>query len=339
MKNQLKKVFVPLISSRPITALASRLFDHSIPIFMVHRMKSEGQPISGITPEHLRNCLHYLNKTGYNLVSLEDLISALKNQTPVPDKAVVFTMDDGYIDQALLAAPIFMEFNCPLTFFVITGMLDHTLWPWDAQVSWIINHTKKQLLKVNLGGDPVRVELGSRSKQSLAREKVRDIVKELDNELIPDILIRLAEAAEVSIPDVAPPDCQPLDWEVARELEAKGIRFAPHSETHRILSKLRKTSMKKEILGSWETLEKELANPVKVFCYPTGRALDFGPREVEFLRKECFLGAVATTPGVVALQKNPLEQIFHLPRFELPGNMTDFIQYCSWIEQAKEAIG
>ena len=339
MKNQLKKVLIPLFTSRPITALASRFLEHIVPIFMVHRMRFEGQPTSGITPDHLRNCLHYLNKTGYTPVSLEDLILALKNQTQLPDKAVVFTMDDGYIDQALLAVPIFMEFNYPLTFFIITGMLDHTLWPWDAQVSWIINHSKKQLLEVNLEDEIICVELGSRNKQSLAREKVRDIVKELDNELIPDILIRLAEAAEVSIPDVAPPDFQPLDWEKARELEARGIRFAPHSKTHRILSKLHKTSMENEILGSWEVLEKELTNPLKVFCYPTGRRLDYGPREVGFLRKKGFLGAVSTTPGHVEFQENPIEQIFHLPRFELPVNMTDFIQYCSWIEHAKEVIG
>jgi peptidoglycan/xylan/chitin deacetylase (PgdA/CDA1 family) len=329
---------VPLLSSRPITAFASRFFDHCIPIFMVHRMRYEGQPITGTTPDHLRDCLHFLNKTGCNPVSLEDLILAIKHKTQLPDKAVVFTMDDGYIDQALLAAPIFIEFNCPLTFFVITGMPDHALWPWDAQVSWIINQSKKTLLQINLEGEIIRVELGSHSKRSLAREKVRDIIKELDNELIPDILIRLAEAAEVSIPDVAPPDYQPLDWEMARELEAKGIRFAPHSRTHRILSKLHKTSMENEIMGSWETLGQELANPLKVFCYPTGRTLDFGPREIGVLKKQGFLGAVSTIPGYVEIQKDPLEQIFHLPRFDLPGNMTDLIQYSSWIEHAKGVI-
>jgi peptidoglycan/xylan/chitin deacetylase (PgdA/CDA1 family) len=265
---------------------------------MVHRMMHEGQTISGITPDHLRDCLHYLNKTGYNPVSLEDLILAMKHNTQLPDKAVVFTMDDGYIDQALLAAPIFMEFNCPVTFFVITGMLDHALWPWDAQVSWIINQSKKTLLQINLEGELIRVELGNRSKQSLAREKVRDIMKELDNELIPDILIRLAEAAEVSIPDVAPPDYQPLDWEMARELEAKGIRFAPHSRTHRILSKLHKTSMENEIMGSWETLGQELANPLKVFCYPTGRTLDFGSREIGALKKTGVSWGCINNPGI-----------------------------------------
>ena len=110
---------------------------------MVHRINFDGSSKPGITPDHLRNCLLYLYQTGYQPVSLEDLFSALNNQTQLPEKAAVFTMDDGYIDQALIAAPIFIELDCPVTFFVITDMIDQTMWPWDAQVSWIINHTKK----------------------------------------------------------------------------------------------------------------------------------------------------------------------------------------------------
>jgi peptidoglycan/xylan/chitin deacetylase (PgdA/CDA1 family) len=148
-------------------------------------------------------------------------------------------------------------------------------------------------------------------------------------------LNRLAEAADVSIPVAAPASFQPMDWDLARGLEDKGGRFAPHSMTHRILSKLTRQSVEKEIHGSWDCLKRELANPLKVFCYPTGRILDFGPREIELLKKDGFLGAAATLPGYVEPEKDPAGQLFRLPRFELPDNMTDFVQCCSWIEHAR----
>ena len=337
LKKTLKNLLVPALASRPVSALANLVFEHGIPIFMVHRMAIEGQPNTGITPDHLRHCLHYLKKTGYVFVSLEELILALKNQTALPDKSVVFTMDDGYTDQALAAAPIFLEFNCPLTFFVITGLLDQTLWPWDAKVSWIINNSKQSLLKIHFEDELLEIELGNANERHRARQKIRDTIKEMDAERIPGILSRLAQDADVSLPEAAPTNYQPLDWEQARELEASGIRFAPHSQTHRILSKLHRSSAEKEILNSWGTLKKELANPLKVFCYPTGRTLDFGPREIGILKEAGFLGAVATIPGFAKPGKHSAEQVFRLPRFELPDNMTDFIQHCSWISHTRRA--
>ena len=300
-------------------------------------MAAEGQPSTGTTPEHLRDCLRYLTDNGYAFVSLEEVIKAMTNQTPLPEKAVVFTMDDGFSDQGQIAAPIFLEFGCPLTFFVITGLLDKSLWPWDAQVAWIIDNSNKQSLQIILSDETFNVELGDANKKRLAREIVRNTLKEMDAELVPDLLQQLAETAGVSIPEIPPSSFQPLDWDKARELEARGVRFAPHSKTHRILSKLSRESAKDEILGSWETINRELNNPLKVFCYPTGRVLDFGPREINILKDGGFIGAAATIAGYVEPENSAAEQVFRLPRLELPDSMTDFIQYCSWIEHARKS--
>jgi len=337
VKNLFKRVFVPALASRPVSAMATRALGRGIPIFMVHRIVVQGQPNTGNTPDHLRRCLRYLRESGYTFVSVEEIILALKDKTPLPDKSVAFTMDDGFADQARIAGPIFLEFDCPLTFFVITGLVDQALWPWDAKVSWLIDNSKQSVLEIAFADEALTVKLGDARKRRLARQRVRDIIKELDGELIPDILNRLAQAAEVAIPETIPAVYQPLAWDTARELEAKGIRFAPHSISHRILSKLRRASVEQEIRGSWEALQRELANPLKVFCYPTGRVFDFGPREIGLLKNLGFLGAAATVPGFVEPGKGGEDQIFRLPRFELPESMTDLIQYCSWIEHAKRS--
>jgi len=293
------------------------------------------QSHSGITPEHLRCCLRYLIDNGYTFVSLQDVIQALTDQTALPEKAVTFTMDDGFLDQGEIAAPIFLEFECPLTFFVITGLLDKTLWPWDAQISWIIDKTEDENIEITFADEFLHIKLGDAAKRRLARETIRNTLKEMDAEVVQEYLLKLAEVAGVSIPEFAPSNFQPLDWQHARELESKGIRFAPHSMTHRILSKLSRKTAEEEIIGSWEKLKKELSDPLKVFCYPTGRVLDFGSREIDILKKNGFLAATSTEHGYVETKSNTDEQLYRLPRFELPDNMEDFIQYCSWMEHAK----
>jgi hypothetical protein len=102
------------------------------------------------------------------------------------------------------------------------------------------------------------------------------------------------------------------------------------------LSRVSDDTSAKEILDAWKTLDTELENPLKLFCYPTGRALDYGQREVRILRDNGFIGAVTTIPGFADPENNDINQLYNLPRFALPDTMEDFIQYCSWIEYAKE---
>ncbi|MDT8453019.1 MAG: polysaccharide deacetylase family protein [Gammaproteobacteria bacterium] len=335
MKELLKNILIPSLASSSVSVLANALFGRGIPVFMIHRMKVSGHANSGTTPEYLRQCLSYLVANGYTFVSLEEIIQSLIKQTSLPIKSVAFTMDDGFLEQGTVAAPIFLEFNCPVTFFVVTSMLDQKLWPWDAKVSWIIDNTKKSRITIRFEDEWLNETLGDKGNCTTARAKIRNIIKEMDAELIPELINQLAKEAEVSVPEAAPCCYQSLNWEMARELESRGIRFAPHSMSHRILSKLNRPSAEDEILGSWQVLERELANPVKIFCYPTGRVLDFGPREIAILKKESFLGAVSTEPGYVEVKKDPEKQLFRIPRLVVPDNMKDFMQYCSWIERAK----
>ena len=338
LKNLLKKLLVPVLASRPVAAFANRLFGCGVPIFMLHRITLDEDAYSGaITPEHLRRCLNYLVDHDYTFISLEHLVTALTNHETLPARAVVFTIDDGFIDQADITVPIFLEFSCPLTFFVITGMLDQTLWPWDAQISWITESTRQPLLKTEINGHPVEVSLDGENGRRRARRVLQDILRETPADRVTAAVRNLAQAAEIEVPVQPPASYRPMDWDMARTLERKGVRFAPHSVSHQILSRLDEAPLRQEILASWESVQRELENPLKVFCYPTGRRIDYGQREIDMLKREGFLGAVSTTPELVDPGNHSSKQLFSLPRLALPHTMDDFIQYCTWIEYAKQA--
>jgi peptidoglycan/xylan/chitin deacetylase (PgdA/CDA1 family) len=246
-------------------------------------------------------------------------------------------MDDGYIDQAEIAAPIFLEYNCPLTFFVITGMLDQEMWPWDAQVSWIVETTEKQSLVTGVTGKPLTFKLHNKENRRIARRAIQDAFREKSARLLPQMLEDLLRDAELTLPAHAPSAYKPMNWDLARKLENEGIRFGPHSVAHHIFSRLDKNALEQEINSSWKTMEKELKNPLKVFCYPSGRDIDFGIREIITLENTDFLGAVSTIPGFVEPGHDQDDHLFNLPRLALPDSMDDFIQYCTWIEYVKGA--
>lgn len=302
---------------------------------MLHRMVHSDANIS-MTPDHLRRCLQYLVDHDYSLISLEHYVHAQVSRQPLPDRSVIFTMDDGYVDQAGIAAPIFLEFDCPVTFFVITGMLDGTLWPWDAQIAWITRNSEKQILDTGITGQPLQLRLDDPAEKRHARHRLLDVFREMKADQVPAMLQQLARDAAVTLPEQAPEDFTPMNWDTARALERQGIRFAPHSVTHKTLSRVCDDTAAREIMGSWETLEAELENPLKLFCYPTGRAIDYSQREVRILKDNDFIGAVTTIPGFTDPDSNSDNQLYNLPRFALPDTMEDFMQYCSWIEYAKE---
>ena len=338
MKTFLKHLVIPPLATRPITTLATHLLGHHVPVFFVHKLINNKTSGYGITPGHLRNCLTYLVKNGYNFVTLKQAILALKNGTPLPNKSVAFTMDDGYLEQATISVPLFQEFDCPVTFFIITDMLDQNLWPWDAKIAWLLNKSKKQSLDIKFKDETIHLDISDYEKKHKARLEVRDFIKETEAANITDNLNCVAKAAGIPIPELTPHPYKAINWEIARELEKKGVIFAPHSKTHRVLSKMDAQSARDEIEGSWQRLKEELSEPLKIFCYPTGRIFDFGPREISILKENNFLGAVSSISGYLTSIEDSNINLFSLPRFDIPESMSDFIQYCSWIEYAKKSI-
>ena len=336
MKITLTKMIINMLASWPIAPFGKRLFGQGIPIFMLHRMQNGESTKEATGANYLRYCLEYLADQGYRFLSLYDLLIKLKEQQEIPGKCVVFTMDDGFDDQVTIAAPIFLEFNCPVTIFLITGMLDNILWPWDDKVAFMIDKSNNSYLDVAVNSKQYHLSLDSREKKSIAISTIRNAIKAADNTNIEKVLLHLEAATKVDIPEKPPKEYKPLTWELAREYEHKGIQFAPHSISHRILSRLDDASMRNEILGSWKRLNEELSSPKPVFCYPTGRYGDYSKREMKLLNSAGFIGAVSTIPAQIRPEIVNNDYLYSLPRYSLPHSFHTFVKYCTWFEYARE---
>ena len=306
-------------------------------IFTLHRIHDPALGVSGHTPEFLRKTLGYLRQEGYNLISLEDVYKRLRGEIPPLRKAVVFTMDDGFIDQATIAAPIFAEFDCPLTIFLITGFLDRILWPWDDQVNYVFSTTKQQQLSLRIGDNNLQYEIVSTAQRIECAKDFRDRVKLVTELEMLQALDGLSRNAEVNIPKEPVFPHLPMTWDMARKLEKEGVTFAPHTVSHPILSRLTRERVQYEIGESWRRVREELARPLPVFAYPTGRRIDFGIREIRILEDMGLSGAITMEPGPMDMAKCKDRRYarYQVNRYALPNNIEDVMQYCSWMEPAK----
>lgn len=329
---------IPALARLVPHPLAERMLGRWVPIFMLHRLEHPDYGVAGQSVSQVRACLEYLRKRRFRPIALAELARLRASGEPLPSRAVVFTVDDGFIDNAEVAAPLFSEYDIPLTVFVITDMLDGKLWSWDYQMTVAMQRAAAGRYRARFGDEALSFDLpeGIAARNAVIVQ-TRDWFKARDNSDVYAHAQQLCELLGVPYTDTPPREYAAMSWQQANALVAAGHSVAAHSKTHRMLSKLNDGAVAEEISGSISRLRECVAGAANLFAYPTGRAMDFGAREVALLRKAGIEAAVTTIADAV-VPRNSLtaDDLLQLPRYSLPGNLIDFVQYLDWIEVAKQ---
>ena len=338
VSGSLKKSILGLLRMPGVSKALSNLSDTHASIFMLHRFSSPEDGVSGHDPATVRAILARLRKEDYDLISLQDMFYRLRGGEPLR-RAVAFTIDDGYFDHGLIAGPIFAEFDCPVTIFVVTGFLDGKGWLWWDRTQYICEQTLKSQLTVRIGEEQRLFKLDSKVARQRATLEINLWCQDASHADRSACLADLAKDAEVELPHKPPRRFGPVSWDEARQLEKRGVSFAPHTVTHPVLSSTTDEHARFEISESWKRVSDELASPVPIFCYPHGRRRDFGAREMEEVHRIGLWGAVRGYPG--RLHPNDFRRppkICAVPRFPFSDNLTDILQCVSGLETAKARL-
>ncbi len=65
-----------------------------------------------ISPSYFESDLRYLTENGYHTIFVSELTEHLENNSPLPDKPVILTFDDGYYNNYAYAYPLLKKYNC-----------------------------------------------------------------------------------------------------------------------------------------------------------------------------------------------------------------------------------
>lgn len=87
-----------------------------VPIIMYHSMLKEQKRLGKyvISPDTFEGDLKYLQKNGYQTVTVRDLVDYVKSQKPLPEKPVMLTFDDGYYNNFVYAYPLAKKYNAKI---------------------------------------------------------------------------------------------------------------------------------------------------------------------------------------------------------------------------------
>ena len=123
----MKKLFFLLIFCLFFTGCAPKISEGSttVPILLYHHINEEGDDGSAISVTSFRRQMELIRTEGYNPISLDALIDFAEKGTPLPEKPMVITFDDGYYSNYQYAYPILKEYGYPATIFAIGCSVGH----------------------------------------------------------------------------------------------------------------------------------------------------------------------------------------------------------------------
>ena len=71
--------------------------------------------------------MNYLKKHNYKVLKLSSLVDCLESKQDLPQKAIILTFDDGYVDNYLNVWPILKKYDFPATIFLTVNLIGKKL--------------------------------------------------------------------------------------------------------------------------------------------------------------------------------------------------------------------
>jgi peptidoglycan/xylan/chitin deacetylase (PgdA/CDA1 family) len=237
-------------------------------------------------------------------LSLEQGLRGL-DEGRLPARAVAVTFDDGYADNATVAAPILTNCGIPATMFVSTGFLDGgRMWN-DSVIEALRRMPAGPRDLTEFGAGIVEISgLASRT------EVCRRIIVGIKHRPPPErasLVSKLVELADQALPD----DLMMTSVQV-RELAGQGFEIGCHTVSHPILKMLPAEQALAELLESRQTLREITGREIRFLAYPNGRpGEDYDAEHVAMAARLGFAAALSTRRGVCSPRSDRLQ----LPRF------------------------
>ena len=285
-------------------------------ILIFHRVLSKPDPLIPGEPDAVafEARMRWL-ASSFRVMPLIEAARRLRDGT-LPFNAACITFDDGYADNATIAAPLLAKLRLPATFFVSTGYLDGGRM-WNDTVVESIRACRTPVLDLtSLGCGTWSCADDAARAATIAG--LLDRLKYLPQAERQAAVDAIADA--VGLPSRS--DLMMTRQQV-RELRRYGMSVGAHTVTHPILTTLSIDDARREIVDGRRDLEETLGERVKLFAYPNGKPTrDYDASHVALVRDEQFDVAVCTAWGVARRDTDP----YQLPRFT-PWD-TDVNRFC-----------
>jgi peptidoglycan/xylan/chitin deacetylase (PgdA/CDA1 family) len=250
-------------------------------------------------------------------VTMDDVFEYARGVRKPPRRAVAVTFDDGFSDNAEIAAPLMERFRIPGAFYVTTGSIEPNPPPWFIRVRRAFCLSTSKDFTSPVSGTRFNLDAPLEKRQAFLQACEQCAVLALAEQL------PLLDQMELLLDVGNYRDARGLMMteEQIRCLDAAGHIVGSHTVAHSNMAHIPSDSLRVELQQSKDTLERLLGKEVRHFSYPSPILQPhYDERTVQLSREIGYRTAVTCSHGLCRPEHEPLA----CRRIAVPGNFADF---------------
>lgn len=286
-------------------------------ILMYHRVippdnrpRIPGHSIIEVTPAQLEASIHYFARHKYTPLSPDGLYQRLCGGMRLPSRFVLFTFDDGYVDNYTHAYPVLKKYGVPFTVNVTTGFLDRSVAIWWYLLEELV--LSRDRIAFSYAGQDFEFLCTNTEEKARAFAQMRRMIKYASAQEYPQLIKAIFDDRDI----YRLTDELALSWDQLQEMTADPlVTILAHTMNHHVLSSLTEEEVRQEIGGSKHLLEQRLGRAINHFAYPFGYRNEAGEREFSIAAECGFKTAMTTRYGNIFPAHK--DHLMALPRYDI----------------------
>ena len=284
-KRCLKQGMKYLLYYSGILSLISKIIkNNGIYILMYHRISDKtdryGHELLSVKKEELIKQIRFF-KRNYRCISLPEAISMLEGKGKLDGNYVVFTFDDGYMDNYSYGEPIFKEFDIHPAIYLTAGNVDKGEPIWTEVIDEIFINCQN-LSKCNEVFD-IRIP-----EKILNRHEIYDYLWMLKGILVKmpqkDIMKSIEDIKE-KVQYTPSAKTELMDWEKVKSLANSGWTIGSHTLSHINLAVESEEIVAGELSDSFKLIENKTELNAQHFAYPFGMPQHISEYAIDIVKK------------------------------------------------------
>lgn len=240
-------------------------------------------PPTFIHVDDLNEKLIYIKKK-YHVLSPQQFLIHIDQNSPFPKHSVLVTFDDGYENYMRLAVPLLQQHNIKSIVFIPSKYIEENK-PFWYDVIWLFFKYGQERYKLEIM-DMMKISNLSYgiSLVNQALSKLKRMLPQQRDNILEKVMERLP--LEKSNFKAILKCSYPMTLtELKNLLKSEGTTFGGHTHTHTILTVLSDNNAEQEIRENKKRLEEYVGEPCHFFAYPNGGAEDFNDFHEGLLKK------------------------------------------------------
>lgn len=274
-------------------------------IYMLHRVddihndKLYPNENMKVSPVFLEKIIKRYRKEGFLFISLDQLHEHLTSQHILDKPFIVFTLDDGYLDNYTQAYPIFKKYDVPFAVNITTNFPDG-----EALLWWYI------LEDILLKNDSVRLtdgeilECASLEAKNEVFMSLRERCLKFDKEKLEPSFCDLFRNYPITpcsyVKEMS------MSWEQIVKMSKDPLcTIGGHTVTHPAFNQLTEEDIVWEVSKGCERLSEYIDKEIMHFAFPYGTQNEVGEREFDIMKQFDFKTMTTTRRAMITQESAP----------------------------------